>query len=288
MTITPLLAFENPRKFALVAEGSVRTTAERCVQALERAHFAYVRQFPRAVDDFVELLERIGDPLPNYGEGEDLESYHLHQFVNRVRVTARSESVKRVHERAGALDLHSARAWREPRPRYFVMLMIDPGWQDDAQGRNGLSRLCAWHDALRLLLAEKAERTAASVALLRQTPIRFRANNVKETPSTRPLVYELSDARDVYDVGVRMKYDIHNALATCAELGADVDRYHEAVQQLRLAADRAGATYQMLAGDLIIIDNNRFAHGRTDMLAERVVAGRTVLNPRELWSATVD
>jgi hypothetical protein len=44
----------------------------------------------------------------------------------------------------------------------------------------------------------------------------------------------------------------------------------------------------MESGDLILVDNNRFAHGRRGILGERVVDGRVETNNRELWSVTVE
>jgi len=121
------------------------------------------------------------------------------------------------------------------------------------------------------------------------TPIRFQANNVREELSDLPLCYPLPDAAGPYDVGVRLKQDLPEKILDLKDEIPDFDGYQRAVDYLvtNAADERYQACFPMDIGDLLLLDNNRFAHGRRRILGERVVDGVSECNLRELWSVTV-
>ncbi len=93
------------------------------------------------------------------------------------------------------------------------------------------------------------------------------------------MVYPLEDASDLYDVGVRMKYGLLQQWQA-----ASVGSAHVAALQALLSAandPEVRLERQLLRGDLLIVDNNRVAHGR------RAFCGPSVGSVRELWSVTL-
>jgi hypothetical protein len=245
-----------------------------------------VRGFPLDADTYLEFLRGFGTPLENYSSRSDLAKDAPSQQINRVKYKPKGQyTAASVHYVAGELRPHSARSWRTPRPAYFAMLMIDPGWRDTAPGERGESLLLAWQELFARLAERDGDVFERHFALLTGTPIRFAANNVVEDFATMPLCYPLPGAASRYDVGVRLKQDITQKLLDLKNDIPDFDNYQLAVEYLvDNAADRGmQACFPMDSGDLLLIDNDRFAHGRRDILGER--DGAT--NPRELWSVTV-
>jgi hypothetical protein len=257
-------------------------------ERLRQRHACYLKRFPIDVQAFVAFLSEIGTPLANYGNGKGIPAHTMHPVVNRVRYVRRDKGDAWVHERSDALPVHSARSWRSPRPSYFAMLMADPGWTDAEKGQNGESILVRWSDALSALSEFRPQQFSRDLALLTVVPIRFAADHVQEQQSTLPLVYQPVGGRGDLDLGARVKgdYDVMLRSVQLEDLtGPDRNVYWTALARFLDSASQAPArvTYAMAAGDLVLLDNDRFGHGRFPFVAERSGCP----NPRELWSATI-
>ncbi len=268
---------------------SLRELKALADERLRRQRAFYLRNFPPDMDLFAEFLSSFGQLLSNYGEKYGLESYSKHPSINVVRYQERDGGDKFVHEQGGELRAHSARSWSKARPAFFSMLMVDPGWLDQESGQNGESISVRWRDVLSLLEAKDAELFARDFQLLTTTPLRFAANHVVEPTSDLPLLYPLADAADRYDLGVRMKVDILSKIEQMRDDVPDYESYREALLRFCEGANDPAVcvSYQMAAGDLVMVDNNRFGHGRLGMVARREAGRRTLLNPRELWSVSL-
>jgi alpha-ketoglutarate-dependent taurine dioxygenase len=256
-------------------------------EVLDRHRVCLVRGFPTEPDRFLEFLRGFGTPLDNYSSRSELADDDPHPQINRVKYKPKGQYTRKsVHYQEGELRPHSARSWRTPRPAYFAMLMVDPGWRDTPEGERGESLVLHWRHLFTRLAERDGETFTRHFERLTGTPIRFAANNVREEYADLPLCYPLSDAADAYDVGVRLKQDITQKLLDLKGDIEDFDGYAEAVEYLVANAADHGmqACFPMDSGDLLIIDNNRVAHGRRKITGERDGA----VNPRELWSVTVE
>ena len=69
----------------------------------------------------------------------------------------------------------------------------------------------------------------------------------------------------------------------------DFERYRGSLEYLLAASneERFQSVFPMGSGDLILVDNDRFAHGRKSIVGERQGPDGPEINPRQLWSVTV-
>jgi alpha-ketoglutarate-dependent taurine dioxygenase len=194
------------------ADGADRTPEEiaaECRELVQEHHVSFVHDFPTDPDAFLTFLNEFGTPLANYSSRSDLEKSDPHPQINRVKYKRREDVEKHsVHYVAGGLRPHSARSWYAPRPRFFSMLMIEPGWRDTPPGERGESLVLSWHAMFNELAERDGDVFEEHFARLSETPITFQANNVRETLCDLPLLYPLEDASGPYDVGVRLKQDM--------------------------------------------------------------------------------
>ncbi|HEX5493385.1 MAG TPA: TauD/TfdA family dioxygenase [Mycobacteriales bacterium] len=269
---------------------SLEDTAAEVGRTLARSRACLVRNFPTEPDAYLGFLGHFGEPLPNYSSRSDLDADAPRPQINRVRYKRKGQyTTHSVHYVAGELRPHSARSWRAPRPAYFAMLMVDPGWRDSPEGQRGESVVLRWEHLLTRLAERDGEVFGEHFARLSGTPLRFQANNVREELADLPLCYPLPDATSRYDVGVRLKQDLLDKLPGIADQFPDPETYRRSLEYLvRAAADPAHQVcFPMQAGDLLLIDNNRFGHGRRTVVGEHGTGDSAAVNPRELWSVTV-
>jgi hypothetical protein len=274
----------NPENASLNwSERNQESCADKVRSQVALHDIALVKEFPTEVEKFVSFLGELGQVLENYEVGAGYGTPQgAYRFINRVRIDPRG---KLLHNCAGALPPHSARSWAIQRPRFFAMLMVDPGCQLGPEGSNGETLLVRWQDALRILQQESQD-FKQDLELLSRVALPFSANRVREMASHAPLIYGLPDRRHELDYGVRWKYDLREKVeallpdAIRTAYLAAVQRLYDVLGDLRV--QRQG---QLQSGDLVVVDNNRVAHGRRTVRAQRLSDGGA--NTRELWSAAI-
>ena len=238
-------------------------------QQFSQFDMARITNFPLGLAAFVDFASAWGDPL-QYPGGAAGGSHPGNPAVHHVRYEKRAAERGELHALQGPLALHSAHSLREPRPRFFAMLMVNAGWQDGPPGTNGESLLVRWRDVLARFSADDVD----------IEPLRGR----QPYPGGRDLdlIYPLSSPRDEFDLGVRMKYDLRPHW---------VESFGESsthVRALDAFAERAASSAHQLGlrdGELVIVDNDRWGHGRRSVRGEREKS--SLPNPRELWSITL-
>lgn len=256
-------------------EGTPAQPVRDCKETLEKVGIARVTAFPAVVERYLSFLRHFGTPLGYYGDTAG--AHPKDNAIWRIKYDRTEAARGATHALAGPLAVHSSQSLRDPRPPYFSMLMVNCGWQQRPPGQNGESLLVRWSDALRRLYAVSPDGYANVLHLL-MDKVAF------SDGSFRPLVYSLPLPDDEFDLGVRMKSD----LRTYLERTRPDDPATEAVRQLSIAAHDVAHRVQLGDGDLIIVDNDRWGHGRETVIGHRECRdGRVELNPRELWSATV-
>ncbi|RAJ42429.1 alpha-ketoglutarate-dependent taurine dioxygenase [Kitasatospora sp. SolWspMP-SS2h] len=268
---------------------SVEQVAAEARETMEKNRICLVRGFPPDPDRYLEFLGRFGEPLMNYSSLSALEKTDPHPQINRVKYKRKVTGAQSVHYVAGGLRPHSARSWRSPRPSHFAMLMVEPGWREAPAGERGESVVLCWNELFTRLAERDGEVFERHFARLSGTPLTFEANNVREELSDLPLLYPLPDARGPYDVGVRLKQDLPAKVEAMGGRVPESEEYRESLAYLMEAsADEAFfACFPLERGDLLLLDNHRFAHGRLRIVGEYEADGEVRSNNRELWSVTV-
>lgn len=234
-----------------------------------------VSTFPTSATKYLQFLARFGAPITYYGDAAG--THPEHSAIWRIKYDPASALRGEAHAVAGPLTPHSSQSLRDPRPRYFSMLMVDAGWQRRAFGQNGESVLSPWRSAFESMRAE----LGPDFELVRQALL-----NEVDYPDgvRRPVAYHLASARSDDDLGVRLKGDHLQYL----QATAPSSRATAAVEALSAAAARTALRVALRSGDLILLDNDRWGHGRESVVGhEERPDGSLQLNPRELWSVTI-
>lgn len=241
----------------------------------ELVHSGVVRiaRFPASAAGYVEFLSAFGEPLGYYGD--DAGTHPEHAAIWRIRYEPEAAAQGEVHALAGPLAPHSSQSLRWPRPSFFSMLMVDPGWRDRPPGENGESLLVRWREAIQLMRSDTLHADAVT-ELFSEVPF------PDDVP--RSVAYDLATATDSDDIGMRLKSDLLNHLRSVAPDHPAT----AAVERLAKAAAQVAKRVPLAAGDLLLLDNDRWGHGRESVVGYEVAPrGEVHLNPRELWSATV-
>ncbi|MGR6998871.1 TauD/TfdA family dioxygenase [Yinghuangia aomiensis] len=244
--------------------------------ALAKTGIIRVSEFPTSVPEYRRFLESFGETVSYYGD--DSGTHPDDNAIWRIKYDPASALLGEAHAVAGPLTPHSSQSLRDPRPNFFSMLMVNAGWQGRAFGRNGESVLSSWRSAFESMRTELGSDF---------DPIRQTLLDAVEYPdgSWRPVAYHLESARSEDDLGVRLKSDHLRFLQTTSP-GSPATR---AVEALSAAAARTAVRVPLRSGDLILLDNNRWGHGRESVVGhEKRRDGSLRLNPRELWSVTID
>lgn len=256
-------------------------------QRLANNKAALIEDFPTTdPEQYIEFLRHFGRPLDNYGAGSASAAYTLHPNINVVHCTAAGG--KRVQEQGGPLPAHSARAFSKNRPRYIAMLMVTAGWPAPP-GTAGESTIVRWSDALQQMREASPATYDTDRALLTETPITITAQYVTDEWATLPLLYPPDDAACEDDIGARYSLALGDQLPTMAMAAQLRDQYAAAAARFAKAANHPAARYvhPLLPGQIILLDNNRFGHGRLPFPQTRPTDNGIEVNPRTLWSTVL-
>ncbi|KQV19531.1 MULTISPECIES: TauD/TfdA family dioxygenase [unclassified Kitasatospora] len=264
------------------------------IASVAEHRLAYLRNFPLDVDQYIGLLSRLGELCPNYAAGSTNAAYALHPAINIVRCRApQSEGVERVQEKSGSLPMHSGRSFARRRPLHLAMLMADAGWQDFERGFNGESLIVRWGDVLREMRVRYPEHWVEDLRVLTGYAMSFPASHLDEDPSELPFLYVPGTPRRtpaLDDYAARLPQDV-GRLHKAAESIKGGERWFEAVDRFKDTANDPAVqqVYVMAAGDVVVIDNDRYGHGRQEVVAVRTDAdGAQSVNPRAIWSVNIE
>ena len=246
-----------------------------------------IHGFPLDEQALVDLTGRLGQPLLNYNKKSNIDTgASRNPYINLVKLAGDAEAHRLLHGKGGPLLIHSARSWLAPRPKLFALLMVNEGWRGNPSGQNGESLFVPYSEVFAAMAAKDPERFREAFSLLKSRRVRFEADNVREQVSDLPIVYALEDSRHELDFGVRLKQNLVDKLATMELFGAEPGPLRDAVGWLQQMAYEVAQSKRITleSGDLVIIDNNRWGHGRCGYPATREIDGNIRANPREVWS----
>jgi hypothetical protein len=269
----------SPLDFGSFAEGKLRAEV---MLRLHEEHLVYVRGFPLSSAHLFGFLSHFGRPLQNYVSTVIPAEGAPEDYINRV--CFENEKAEFGFQAEGPLAPHTARSWRMPPPALFSMLMVDKG--DQRPDYSGASRLLRFRDSLSWLKETQGSAYPDVISQLSDIRVALPAKKVPEPPPLAPIVFSLGSP-DLCDLGIRFRTDIKDVLEPQLLALPQASQCMGALSRLVYAVNNCGACYefQMEPGDLLIVDNRRFAHGRAN--AERLLPDGSV-NPREIWSMTID
>ena len=243
--------------------------------ALANAGIARIARFPSDAWRFINFLSMFGTPLRYYGD--EVGTHPADAAIWRIKYDIAGAKRGDAHAVDGPLSVHSSQSLRMPRPRYFSMLMVNSGWQDRPAGENGESVLVRWSDAFKLMRMQMPTEYDALVDQLLK-PVPFPGTN-----ETRSVAYRLDSADHEFDLGIRLKGDLLEFLRPTAASHRAV----HALECLASATRTVAHVVPLASGDLVLMDNDRWGHGREAVVGHVMREGKPLINPRELWSVTL-
>ncbi len=255
--------------------------------ALASESLATIAHFPSDAEALVAFARQLGAPMLRRGTAAAAAS----SFVGDVRWRPDIEAAQRLPtQTASELSFHTARSFEVVRPRYFAMLMVDPGWIDGRPGTNGESLLVRWRDVIAEYHERYPDTADQDLGVLRRTRIAYRPWYLRDEPSHEPLLRD-----EGVDGDVEMRY-WEDLLATLPEAlqtvtsGEDAEAFATVIGRFDAVLNSAHAVieHQMQAGQLTLVDNRRVAHARRPFVPNRVRADGTVEhNPRRLLTVHI-
>ncbi len=262
------------------------TAAQRVLETLRNSHIATIVNFPPDPDSYVSFARLIGTPMLKHsstGGGGSMD------YIGEVKFRPDIDEEKRMPTQGSEeLTFHTARAYTTVRPRYFALLMADPGWRDQKPGLNGESLLVRWNDVMEEFVGEYPHTASSDLHRFMTTNIRYAPWYVKNGVANEPIMKLSSEG----DVEVRYW---ENIVPIMDELVKEVviddgDAYFETLQRFDYVANTCSKTieYPMAKGQLTIMDNRRIAHARYPFLASRLNdRGEMEHNPRKIYSVHI-
>ncbi len=271
-------------KAALIEyEGNRQSSLEQVGAVLQTNHFALIRNFPLSKDTLAAFCRNFGPLLPAYGtriEGEE-------DIVGDVWVNADlNEQERLLTEGNSELGPHTAHAWRIHRPRYFGLLMINPGWRDQEAGNNGESIFTHIDDILSEMKRVYPESFNLDFKLLHETPVELQIRHAEDEIDHSPLLFDIEDG----GIGLRYKGNTLELIAEAIPTIPNGRAYHEALSRLYVTAQHTEARLEVSleAGDFAFFDNRRIMHARNTFPFSRTGGNEvTEVNPRRLYNIHV-
>lgn len=247
-----------------------------------------VTGFPANSRALVDLGTKLGSPMvkPTFRR-DDRPRTHLQAFVGDVRFENSIPMDRRMPTQgADPIAVHTARSFAEQRPRWFMMAMIDPGWRDERSDCNGLTRLVWLDDVIVWLGSHLGKRGEGLIDLLQCSEIGLGLDHVAEQPVSAPLLWIGADGRPRW----RYWQGIVDGVRKLASDAVVDPKVSDAITDFDKAVRAEGNILSLAlnAGDLLILDNERVAHGRSGFRSlETSNDGSTAISPRRLLTLHV-
>lgn len=245
---------------------------------LDRACIAAVVGFPSDPAQLVDFARRLGPPMRKHSATTD----EISAYVGDVRVRPDIDSANQLPTQGSEeLSFHTARSYTVNRPRYFAMLMVNPGWLDAPVRHRGESLLVRWADVIAEHECEFASTYELDLRVLSQYRVRYKPSYVSDPAAFEPIL-------SMTDGGwIAVRY-WERMLLSCRELLAaehDAFPFLDALERFDHTANSCERIidYQMQANQLIVLRNQFVAHARRPFVASRSNAEQQ-WNPRHLLS----
>jgi len=251
---------------------------------LKRVHtqgLAVLSGFPADPEELLAFGRRLGTPSrkPAYGGAANSpKDGDAFGYIGDVRLMTDIEAGRRrpTQDRA-EVRMHTARSFAVNRPRYFVLLMADPGRRTE-RGQSGESVYTSIDHACAALHRRFPDTAAEDLEVLASTPVPWTLPHAPENAARTPVLQSTSPRTFRYWQGIA---DDIPAEAADSRLAAALTRLDQVINDPAVQAELVAE-----AGDLVLLDNDRVAHGRRPFPAFMDDAG-TVPSTRQVYSVHV-
>jgi alpha-ketoglutarate-dependent taurine dioxygenase len=244
------------------------------LDAVREHGVAVVRGFPTDGAQLVEFGRSFGplepaDPFKAHQSPDDPADWLGHTKAHKKKTWG------------DYLRLHTAAAHAQVEPTFQVMLMMDKGVEPpDDEVDNGQSTMGRVDDAVRRLVANVGQDRADEVLQILQTVPVSTEFPFPDEPRNEPLLVRRADGSWHFRYWIHVLEHAKSQGWTQAQLDA-LYAFEEALQQVMFQ-------FALNTGDLIVLDNQRIAHGRRPFPKQITdETGATVPTTRKIWSIHV-
>ncbi|OGK35798.1 hypothetical protein A3A93_03290 [Candidatus Roizmanbacteria bacterium RIFCSPLOWO2_01_FULL_38_12] len=261
------------------SQGSLQAS-ELARKALDKNHIVELTHFPHDQEVLASFCSGFGPLMPKYRATGTTPA----DYVGDVRFRSDIKLEDRLAtEKDGELRPHTAKSWGLERPRYFALLMVNPGWTNQPAEMNGESRFVRAQDAVAEMGLQFPDTFKEDFQLLTSTPVRFTATHIQDETAHMPILFFVDGNGTL---GLRYKENMLSVLTKLAPSIENGERYVEAVQRFDEALQTAPHIETLLQpGELIIMDNRVVAHARRTFVSTGTDdIGQVVINPRHLYN----
>lgn len=248
--------------------------------ALKENHIVLIKNFPASKDRLTTFCANFGSFLPPYGTRIE----NIDDMVGDVWVNPNISTEERLlTEGNSELGPHTAHAWRVERPRFFGLLMIDPGWRDQEQGNNGESIFTHINDILAEIKIRFPESYSYDFRLLHTTSVELPVHHMEDEVANSPILFDIDNDKGI---GVRYKGNTKELIAASIPLIPNGRAYYEALSRFYEVAEQTSQRIEigLDAGDFVLLDNRRVMHARRTFPFSRTGPTGMEINPRYLYN----
>lgn len=241
--------------------------------AVRKDGLVVVQGFPRDGGALVKFGRAFGelepaDPFKEKQSADDPDDWLGHTKAHKKKTWGQK------------LALHTAAAHAQLEPKLHMMLMLDKGMDNpDLSADNGQSLLVRVEDVIDRLTADVGSEADAVIEALLSTPVST-GFPFPDVPRDEPILTRTDDG------AWRFRYWIR--LLEYAERGERSAAQLDAFRAFDAALNAAVFDLVLENGDLIVVDNQRVAHGRRPFPKEIPnAAGELVPTTRRIYNVHV-
>ena len=264
------------------AKGDCQSAYDYIRATLATQGFAIVSGISTELSVLQPLFSRFGEVLERRFKDINLSGP---QYFGDVRYRNDISSEERKSTQGDeALEFHTAHAFEASRPRFFAMAMINEGWRGEHDDCLGETKLLSFDNIAAHILSEQdGQAGQSSIEALSTTSVSFAPPYIRPPLSDLPLL----ELRNGTYYG-RCWEKFRESIPGIKTLRGD-DRFPSAAGCFATALETTKSFLQfpLHSGEILAIDNWRFAHGRTAFNGSRFVAGIQQTNPRQIRSIHV-
>lgn len=246
-------------------------------------HLVIIDGVPHDTKLLLEFMKNFGVPLRKINAVDD----SVMSYIGDVRVQYDIPEGKRMPTQSfGKVDLHTARGYAKQRTRIFAMFKHDEGLSDT----DGESQFLEWDSFICDYLKSYGVQGSQDIEIISATNVSaildsYAKYYTKDQIGYEPLIIKDKEGKYFIRYWVKMKESIQKFYKN-SDLSSIDKLFIEAINRFDDAVNHYHGVYKinLKPGELVIMDNRKFAHGRLPFKAYRKTKFGVVKSTRQIYN----